>query len=63
MNQEDGSGNVRLERQVRRDELLFAALLFNRHNPMAPHHAQAIRERLAYRTDEELLQMIRTGDA
>ena len=63
MNQEDGSGNVRLERQVRRDELLFAALLFNRHNPMAPHLSQAITARLAYRTHAQLVQMPRSGDA
>ena len=49
--------------EAKRDTLLFASLLLNRFEPMAPHHVQAVRERLGYMTDEELLQMIRTGIA
>jgi len=49
--------------RVERDELLLAELLLNRHEPMSPHHVGAIRERLGYKTDEELLQMVRTGSA
>jgi len=43
------------------DLLLFAALLLNRFDPMAPHHVAALRERLGYKTDVELQEFIRKG--
>lgn len=41
--------------------LLLAAILLNRHQPMTPHHAGALRERLGYPSDKELQGWIRTG--
>jgi hypothetical protein len=43
------------------DKLFFAALFLNRYEPMQPHHVSALRERLGYLTDEELLKFVRTG--
>lgn len=47
--------------QNKRDKLIFAALLLNRFEPMQPHHVSALRERLDYLTDEELLEFVHTG--
>ena len=49
------------EMEKRNLELLLAALLLNRHEPMAPHHRSAIRELLGDKTDDELLEFIRKG--
>ena len=43
------------------DLLLLAALLLNRHEPMAPHHVAAVRERLGYATDAQLLEAVQKG--
>ena len=42
-------------------DLILAAILLGRHNPLAPHHAGWIREWLDYRSDEELAEVVRTG--
>jgi hypothetical protein len=47
--------------QEKRDWLLFAAILINRHEPMAPHHVAALRERLGYPTEDQLLEAIHRG--
>ncbi len=47
--------------QEKRDWLLLAALLLNRREPMAPHHVAAVRERLGYSTDEQLLDAAQKG--
>jgi hypothetical protein len=47
--------------QEKRDWLLFAAILIGRDRPMAPHHVSAVRERLGYATDEQLIDAIRKG--
>jgi len=49
------------ERERQRVDLLLAAILLGRFNPLAPHHVGAIRERLGYATDEEVLDFVRTG--
>lgn len=43
------------------DLLLLAALLLNRREPMAPHHVAAVRERLGYATDAQLLEAVQKG--
>lgn len=43
------------------DELLMAAILLGRKEPLAPHHVSALRERLGERTDNELRWAILTG--
>ena len=47
--------------QEKRDWLLLAALLLNRREPMAPHHVAAVRERLGYSTDKQLLDAVQKG--
>lgn len=42
-------------------DLMLAAILLNRFNPLAPHHCAAIRAILREHTDDELLEMVRTG--
>ena len=42
-------------------DLLLAAILVNRFEPLAPHHIGALKERLGYINDEELWEFIRTG--
>ncbi len=48
---------------IKPDEALFAMLLLNRHEPMPDHLCAAVRERLGYKTDAELREMLRTGRA
>lgn len=50
-----------MEDKEKLDWLLFAALLLNRRAPMAPHHVAAIRERLGYATDAQLLEAVQKG--
>ena len=42
-------------------DLLLAAILLNRFEPLEPHHVGAIRERLNYLSDDELRTMILKG--
>jgi hypothetical protein len=42
-------------------DLHLAAILLNRHAPLAPHHVGWIRERLGYPTDDKLADAVRTG--
>jgi len=42
-------------------DLLLAAILLGRFSPLAPHHAEAIRERLHELNDNELREMVATG--
>jgi hypothetical protein len=42
-------------------DLLLASIILNRHDPLAPHHIGAIRERLRYLKDSELQEMVITG--
>jgi len=42
-------------------DLLLAAVLLNRLEPLAPHHADAIREHLRDLTDDELMKIVQTG--
>lgn len=41
---------------------ILAAILLRRNEPLSPHHVGAIRSRLNYPSDEELVQIIRTGE-
>ena len=50
-----------MENQEKRDWLLLAAILLNRREPMAAHHAAAVRERLGYATDEQLRDAVQKG--
>jgi hypothetical protein len=43
------------------DEILMAAMLLNRFEPMTPHHIAAVRERLRYLNDYGLIELLRTG--
>ena len=40
---------------------ILAAILLNRHEPLAPHHVGVLRERLGYLTDEQLRELVATG--
>lgn len=42
-------------------DLFLASILLNRFEPLAPHHAGWIRERLGERNDEELREFIKYG--
>jgi len=42
-------------------DLLLASIILNRHDPLAPHHVGAIRERLRYLEDSELRTMVISG--
>jgi hypothetical protein len=42
-------------------DLLLAALLLGRNEPMQPHRIAWIRERLGHLSDDELLEFVRTG--
>jgi hypothetical protein len=43
-----------LERDKRATDLLLCGVLLGRFDPLAPHHASWIKERVNYTTDEEL---------
>ena len=42
-------------------DLHLAAMLLSRFEPMAAHHVGWVREYLGYPTDNELVEIIRTG--
>ena len=44
-----------------RVNLLLAAILLGRNEPLAPHHVNCIREMLGERSDAELSDFVRTG--
>lgn len=50
------------ETPLNSEDAILAAILLNRREPMAPHHAGWLREKLRYATDEELLEIVRTGN-
>jgi hypothetical protein len=49
------------QREAQTIDLHLAAILLNRFEPLAPHHVGWIRERLKYKTDEELREYIIAG--
>lgn len=48
-------------KKVPSSEVLLAAILLNRFEPLAPHHAGWIRERLNDRNDKELQEFVKSG--
>ena len=50
-----------MENKPTADELLFAGILLNRFEPLAPHHCGAVRDRVRWLSDEELRVMLQTG--
>jgi hypothetical protein len=42
-------------------EIFLAGIMVTRHEPLSPHHANAIRVMLKDLTDDEMLEMVRTG--
>lgn len=50
-----------IEEYLLQVDLLFAAIILNKNEPLAQHHVNAIVEFLGYPTQDELINFIRTG--